>query len=107
MIKVSNEEELEKVLNSTMSVMYFTGRDCGACDVIKVKIESILKSYPNIEAVEIDGEKNIALAAKYGVFSLPIFLLYIDNKETLRVGRNVNLIELESSISRYYNMIFY
>ena len=51
-------------------------------------------------------KKNVELAAKYGVFSLPIFLLYIEGKETLRIGRNVDLLELERNIKRYYEMIF-
>ena len=61
---------------------------------------------PQIKSGEINGEENLALAAKYGVFSLPIFLLFIEGKETLRIGRNVDLLELERNIKRYYEMIF-
>ena len=89
-----------------MVVVYFTGRDCGACEAIKFKIEGILRTLPNIKAVEIDGEKNVQIAAKYGVFSFPIFLLFIEVKYTLRNGINVDLLELEINIKRYYEMIF-
>lgn len=107
MRKLMNENEIIDLINNNkMSVVYFTGMDCGACEAIKFKIESILKELPQIKSGEINGEENLELAAKYGVFSLPIFLLFIEGKESLRVGRNVDLLELERSIRRYYEMIF-
>ena len=66
----------------------------------------MLKNYPKIKSCEIDGVKALETAAYYGVFSLPLFLLYIQGKESLRIGRNLNLIELNSNIKRYYEMIY-
>ena len=107
MRKLINENEIiDLISNNKMSVVYFTGMDCGACEAIKFKIESILKELPQIKSGEINGEENLGLAAKYGVFSLPIFLLFIEGKESLRDGRNVDLLELERSIRRYYEIIF-
>ncbi|MEN8076091.1 thioredoxin family protein [Clostridioides difficile] len=107
MNKLVNEDDIFNLINDNeMSAIYFTGMDCGACEAIKFKIESILNDLSKIKSGEINGEENLGLAAKYGVFSLPIFLLFIEGKETLRIGRNVNLLELEGSIRRYYEMIF-
>lgn len=107
MNKLVNEGDIFNLINDNkMSAIYFTGMDCGACEAIKFKIESILNDLPKIKSGEINGEENLGLAAKYGVFSLPIFLLFIEGKETLRIGRNVNLLEFEGSIRRYYEMIF-
>ena len=102
----SENDIINLVNDNKMAVLYFTGMDCGACEAIKYKIESILKNLPQIKSGEINGEENLALAAKYGVFSLPIFLLFIEGKETLRIGRNVDLLELERNIKRYYEMVF-
>lgn len=102
----SNYEIEELIKNNIMSVIYFTGNRCGACEAIKIKIEEIIKKYPEIKSGEINGEDNLEIAAKYNIFSVPIFLLYIEGKECLRIGRNVNLVELEKSIQRYYDMIY-
>ena len=107
MNKLLSENDIINLINDNkMAVIYFTGMDCGACEAIKDKVEIILKNLPEIKSGEINGEENLGLAAKYGVFSLPIFLLFIEGKETLRVGRNVDLFELERIIKRYYEMIF-
>ena len=66
----------------------------------------IIENYPNIKAYEINGEENTKIAYKYSVFSMPVFLLFIEGKESIRTGKHVDLLSLERSIDRYYNMIY-
>lgn len=107
MKKLNNNEEIKKLIEeSSMAIVYFTGMDCGACEAIKYKVEMILKKYPEIKSAEISGEENPGAAAAYGVFSLPVCLAYTMGKEALRIGRNVDLLEFEKDIDRYYEMIF-
>lgn len=107
MKKLTKDYEVESLIkNNIMAVVYFAGNDCGACEAIKFKVHNILRRFPKIEGGEIQGEENIGIAAKYHVFSLPIFLLYINGKEILRYGRYVDLLEFEGNIKRYYNLLF-
>ena len=107
MNKLYGEDEIESLIkNNSMTIIYFTGNSCSACEVIKFKIEEIIRKFPSIKAGEINGEENIKLAIKYDVYSVPVCLLFTHGKESLRIGRNVNLLELEGQIERYYNMIF-
>lgn len=107
MDNLNNDKELlDLIKDKGMSAIYFTGGACGACEVIKTKIEDILKRFPEVKSGEVNAEKHLDLAAKYNVFSVPIFLLYIEGKESIRVGRNLDLLELEASVKRYYEMIF-
>lgn len=107
MKKLTKDYEVESLIkDNIMAVVYFTGNDCGACETIKFKVDNILRRFPKIEGGEIQGEENIGVAAKYDVFSLPIFLLYINGKETLRYGRYVDLLDLEKNIERYYDILF-
>lgn len=102
----TNEEIVKLIKDNIMSVVYFSGEKCGACGVIKEKVERILEKYPKIQCGQVNGEVYPDLAANYGVFSVPVLLLYIEGKETIRVGRNVDLLELEGNIKRYYDMVF-
>lgn len=107
MNKLHNEKEIEELIkNNAMAVAYFTGNSCSACEVIKVKIEEILKRFPRILGGEVNGEENISLAIKYDVYSVPVFILFIEGRESIRIGRNVDLLDLEKSIGRYYHMLF-
>ena len=73
---------------------------------INQKYKWIEENYPNIKAYEINGEENTKIAYKYSVFSMPVFLLFIEGKESIRTGKHVDLLSLERSIDRYYNMIY-
>ena len=107
MNKLHNENEIEELIkNNAIAVVYFTGNSCSACEVIKVKIEEILKRFPRILGGEVNGEENISLAIKYDVYSVPVFILFIEGRESIRIGRNVDLLDLEKSIGRYYHMLF-
>lgn len=102
---INTQRELDELINKNIiTVVYFSGTTCGACKVIKSRINDMLTKFSKIASCEINGEESIEIAAKYQVFSLPIMLLYIEGKETLRVGRNVDFLNLEKQISRYYDM---
>jgi len=106
-LKINNNEEIKNMIRENeIVILYFSNKVCGACEVIRGKVERILESYEKIKSIEVDGEENIELAAMNAVFSFPLLILYANGKETMRVGRNVDLLELENSIKRYYEMLF-
>lgn len=105
MLKTS--EDIKNMINdSKICILYFTGMKCSACEIIKYKIEDIAKKYPNIVCGEVNGENNEILAAEYNAFALPICIVFTNGKESIRTGKNVDILEFERSIDRYYNMMF-
>lgn len=107
MLNINNNEEIKNIISDNkMVILYFSNKLCGACEVIRNKVQNILEFYSKVKMIDIDGEEQLELAAMNNVFSFPLLILYVDGKEVIRVGRNVNLLELESIIKRYYNMLF-
>ena len=107
MLNINSNEDIKNIISDNeMVIVYFSNKVCGACEVIRNKVESILVFYTKVKMVDIDGEENMELAALNNVFSFPLLILYVDEKEVIRVGRNVNLLELENTIKRYYDMLY-
>lgn len=101
------EVEIEEFIRkNSISIIYFSGSICGACDAIKEKILHIIKDYQEVRFMEINAIENKEVAASYNIFSLPILLLFVNGKETLRIGRYFDMLDFKNSIDRYYNMIF-
>ena len=100
------QEINEFIKVNLIGVLYFSGAICGACDVIKEKILHIIKDYKEVKLLEVNAIENKEIAAEYNIFSLPILLLFVDGKETLRIGRNFDILEFKKLVDRYYNMIF-
>ena len=101
------KDEIEKFKRENLiSIVYFSGATCGACDVIKEKVLQIIKEYNEVKFIEINAIENKEIAAEYNIFSLPILLLFVDGKETLRLGRNFDILDFDKTVDRYYNIIF-
>jgi thiol-disulfide isomerase/thioredoxin len=100
-----NEVE-EFIEDNSISIVYFSGSTCGACDAIKEKVLHIIKDYRELKFLEVNAIENQEIAATYNIFSLPILLLFVNGKETLRLGRYFDILDFKKSIDRYYNMIF-
>lgn len=99
--------EYNEIINKNKIVIfYFDGSTCGACEIIKEKILDIINEYNEIKFVEIDGVKYSNIAAQYNVFSLPITILFVNGKETIRFGRYVDMLEFKDIVNRYYGLIY-
>lgn len=104
---VKNIEEIYELKNKhEMLMVYFGSTACGVCVAMKPKMEQMLEKYPNIKLVEVEAENNPELSAKYNVFTIPVIILYIQGKETIREARIISLEKLEQNISRYYGLLY-
>lgn len=91
MQEVTTKEQIQDELNGhEMVVLYFTGSTCGACQAIRSKLEAMLRTYPYVKGIEVNGVKWPHIAADYGVFTLPIFILFVRAKEVVRESKHVN-----------------
>lgn len=100
----STEQVNELKKDHDMLLMYFGSDACGVCRDMMPKIENMLAKYPNIEAIKIDAENSLELSASYNVFTVPVIILFIQGKETLREARIISVLNLEQKISRYYDL---
>lgn len=103
MERVNSIEEIDKLKDENdMLLVYFGSNLCSVCIAMMPKLEALLKKYPDIKAVKVEVEKMPELSANYNVFTVPVIILFIQGKETIREARIISLIGLEESIRRYY-----
>lgn len=107
MDKINCIEEIQELKNKhEMLLIYFGSISCGVCNAMKPKLEKMLEKYPNIKLIEIEAGENPKLSATYNVFTIPVIILYIQGKETIREARIISLEKLEQEISRYYGLLY-
>ena len=105
-IITSYEKLQELIKNNDMLMIYFGSKACSVCSCMMPKVENMIKRYPNINAVMVEADKSLSLSARFNVFTVPVILLYIEGKETIREVRIISLDNLEQKIARYCQ-IFY
>lgn len=89
-----------------MVLAYFTSRDCNMCKDLYPKIDQMLEKFPKIKAIRNEVDQCLELVGKYNILSVPVIVLFIQGKETIRKVRQISVGELEENIERYYNLLF-
>ncbi|MCI2256472.1 thioredoxin family protein [Domibacillus sp. PGB-M46] len=95
------EEFLE---NNEFSFLYISRPECSTCHAILYKLRELLGHYPLIHLGHIDANKVEEVAEKFLVFTVPIMLLMIDQKEYIREDRFVRFDRLKKKLDQIYDM---
>ncbi len=104
---INTIEEMNLIINKQeMLLVYFGNHACGVCEAMAPKIENLLERYPKVRAVRVETGDSPELSAKYNVFAVPVIILFVQGKETVREARIISVENLERRISRYYGMLY-
>ena len=94
----------EAIQKDHMVLILFTTPGCGVCHAVKEKLELMLPSYPKLKAYHADVAEFRELSGAYSIFSAPVVLVFIDRKETIRMGRSISMRQLTADLNRYYSL---
>jgi thioredoxin-like negative regulator of GroEL len=87
--------------------IYFRGDQCSVCTALYPKIKAHFEQvYPRMDFETIEGEALQKVVAQYGVFSVPVLLVFFDGKEQSRFVRNFSTREVDEKINRVYHLMF-
>jgi len=90
----------------TIEVLYFTSENCSVCHVLKPKVEDLLTSeFTEFPLRTIDINSDVAFAAQYSVFTLPVLLILVDGKEQFRFVRSFSVMEVQEKLQRLHELI--
>lgn len=104
---IRTKEELHKLINDNdMMLVYFGSGSCSVCNAMKPKIEKLLLKYSKVKGVRVEVENSVELSANFNVFTIPVVILFIQGKETIRKARIISIENLEQEISRYYELFY-
>ncbi|MFM1932572.1 MAG: hypothetical protein RL226_1875 [Bacteroidota bacterium] len=87
-------------------IIYFSGPNCNVCDSLKPKVSELSKdAFPQFEWVEVACDTDPEAAAKYSVFTVPVVVVEIEDKQYLRFVRNFSMLDFEEKTRRLYDMV--
>lgn len=89
------------------AILYFSGRDCGVCQVLWPRVEALLaEEFPELPLYRIELDEAREFAAQSGVFTIPTLICYFDGRETGRLVRSFSLQQLRELVERPYSILF-
>lgn len=105
---LASETEFSTLLEQQPAVLiHFSAPDCGVCQSLKPRIASLVdEQFPRLVLAEVDCTASPELAAQQRVFTVPVLLLFLEGRESLRMVRNLHLAELRVQLARPYALLF-
>ncbi|GAB2562944.1 thioredoxin family protein [Gracilibacillus alcaliphilus] len=95
------EDFLDK---NELSFLYVSTPNCSTCHAILPKLRELLDDYPLISLGHIEITEVKEIAEKFSIFTAPIMILMIKDKEYIREDRFVRFELLKDKLDRIYDM---
>jgi len=104
-IELTSLDRVEEFLeNHELSSLYVSRPECSVCHAILPKLRELLDQFPLIHLGHIDANKVEEVAEKFLIFTVPIMLLIINQKEYIREDRFVRFDRLKDKLEQIYGM---
>ncbi len=95
-----------KIQEDDIALFYFSAERCNVCKALMPKVTEMALQYPEMKLYYVDVEKNQEFSGKYSIFTIPVIVVFIQGKETIRASRNISVPLLEDKIERYYHLLY-
>lgn len=106
MVKLKSLKDIDEFTEKNyVSLLYFGDKSCGVCEVLRPKMDFMIKKYKEVNMAYIEVSEVLEVTEKYSVYTFPAVVLYIGNKEYIREARFISLEELEEKIQRLISII--
>ncbi|WML60780.1 thioredoxin family protein [Neobacillus sp. PS2-9] len=69
------------------------------------QVEEVIKEFRQIHFGIIDADEATEIAGHFGIFTVPVLLLFVHGKEYLREARIVHLNLFQKKIKRIYESV--
>lgn len=84
-----------------IELLYFTGKDCGVCQVLKPKLLNAVEgNYPSVKVRIVDVADNPTEAGQHMVFTLPVVILKLNDLEVERFARSFSVQQVLNRLER-------
>jgi thioredoxin 1 len=104
---ITNFEEFGRIVCHEPGILvFFSGADCGICRALKPKVELLIEGlFPAMKLIYVNVENAPQIAVQNDIFTVPAILVFFDGQVFIKKVRNFSLTELQSEISRLYNLM--
>lgn len=105
MMELASLDMVERFVSEhELSFLYVSQTNCSVCHALLPKIRMLLEEYPKIQLGHIDIHNVESIAEKYMIFTAPIMLLIIEQKEYVRADRFDRFNELKHKLDQIYQL---
>ena len=101
MIKILNDNSFEEFISESQNrvVVDFYAEWCGPCKMMAPVFENLSEKYPNIEFAKVNVDESMNVSAKYGIMSIPTFIIFENGKPIKKQLGAMSELDFENFIN--------
>jgi thiol-disulfide isomerase/thioredoxin len=88
-----------------LALLVLTTPDCGVCNAIKPNLADLAARYDLLQLRYLDVSEVPQAAGRFEVFAVPVLILYVQGRESVRFARHFGMGEVEAAVSRYASLL--
>ena len=88
------------------SFIFFSIPECSVCTSTFGKFEELSRKYKGAKFTYINLTEHPDAKGFFSIFTVPVILVYSEEKELIREARFFHFEEIESKLDKYYQLIF-
>ncbi|WP_027109196.1 thioredoxin family protein [Lacticigenium naphthae] len=96
----SIDELKEFTAQNDLAFIFFYGTNCSVCHAVLPQIKPILEKYPQIKTMQANIEEMPEISGEYTIFTIPVLLLFAENREVMRFARFVEMDKLDRQLDK-------
>lgn len=99
-------KEFNSLSSKMIELLFFSGNNCGVCEALKPKLLPVVSDkYPQVRIQVVKVEEEPLIAGQSMVFTLPVVILKVDDKEVNRFARSFSVHQVLDSIEHIVNSL--
>lgn len=105
MKELINKNEMDEIIkHETFALFYLSKTQCGVCKALKPKIKMTADKYPLLKQYYINLDNDETIIGQYSLFTIPVVLVFIEGKETIREARYMSIDDIDSKLKRIFDL---
>lgn len=105
MKELLNKSQMDDVIKSdTFALFYLSKTQCGVCKSLKPKIKMIADKYHKLNQYYVNLDRDETIIGQYSLFTVPVVLVFVEGRETIREARYMSVIDIDSRLERIFNL---
>lgn len=106
LLELSTVEQIDDLIaSSDLVFLYISRPNCSVCHALLPQVQELLMKYPEIKLGHINADEVPEVAGKFSIFTIPVLLLFYQQKEYIREARIVHLELLDERINNIYKNV--
>lgn len=106
LLKLNTVEQIDDfIVSSDLAFLYISRPNCSVCHALLPQVQELLTKYPEIKLGHINADEVPEVAGKFSIFTIPVLLLFYQQKEYIREARIVHLELLDEKINKIYKNV--